>query len=428
MYEALLHATAGQEVPITFASLTLLPLGWLALLFSIGILLETLLEIPTGVLADSLGRKFAAITCLVFRAFYFVALLMMWWSGEDDNPHLVIGWRLAAEVLFAISFTFFSGSFLAWVKDSLDAAGAGYRLTEYLARSKVWQWAFTLVGGAAGLYLWLEDLVPWAYGLGFVISGISALVLYHIMDENRQFDFMKLTDLFTASSKEAWQEVYRTWVVGGRSLIRAPQLLSVFATAAAATSLVYLVDYMWPLFTRSYFAAELGQDFSKEWIILLFVVVLAAIGGSYAFSKWLRFYEKKKGALKTESLALICATTYLLHALPILVVVAVSTANASRLTLPLFMLIILIHKIAEGAMWAPSGSLRNYLIPENTKERSTILSLGAMLKNLAIVFLVFFGVGKQADSLTSWLYPAGAVVITVPVMLLLIFLYKPAKL
>src|SRR4051812_28355550 len=43
------------------------PLQWTAIMFAVGIFLEFLLEIPTGMFADILGRKVAIVSSMVFR-------------------------------------------------------------------------------------------------------------------------------------------------------------------------------------------------------------------------------------------------------------------------------------------------------------------------------------------------------------------------
>ncbi len=426
MYDGLVGASSGLELPITIGFLTMLPMQWLALLFCTGLVFEVLLEVPTGILADSLGRKFAIISSIVFGMLYCGSLLLMWWCGTQQSPQGVIFWRLVSHLLFAFSFTFYSGSFLAWVKDALDEISAGSRLTELLAKAQVLYFAMLLFGGLLGLFLWLEGLVQWAYSLALFIYALAAVILCFTMEENRQFDFAQFSDFLGKSRHKVWMDISHTWRFGARFIKKEPRLISVFATVAACNALMYLVDFIWPVFTRAHFTEKMSHGFSKEWAMLLIIAFGASLVGSFVFSKTVTYYGKRGGALDSRRLAIISAATNFFYTIPIFVAVVFSTFISTGLTLPMFMAILLIHKFSDGALPIALQSLQSELIPTETKERSTILSLGAMLKNLVILFLFFFGIGKQADSLFSWIYPAGAVVVTTVIMVLVIFLYKPS--
>jgi MFS family permease len=90
-------------------------------------------EIPTGVVADTRGRRFSfvlgAATLLVSTLLY----LLMW---QVQAP--LWGWAIAS-ILLGLGFTFFSGATEAWLVDALTATG----FTGHLEQT---------VGGAAMLF------------------------------------------------------------------------------------------------------------------------------------------------------------------------------------------------------------------------------------------------------------------------------------
>src|SRR5918995_1754499 len=100
--------------------------------FAVG---QVLFEVPTGVVADTRGRRFSfllgAVTLLVSTLLY----LVMW-----EIHAAFIGWALAS-ILLGLGFTFFSGATEAWLLDALDATGARDRLEAVMARGQT-------VGGA----------------------------------------------------------------------------------------------------------------------------------------------------------------------------------------------------------------------------------------------------------------------------------------
>ena len=103
--------------------------------FSVGMVL---FEVPTGVIADTRGRRFSfmlgAATLLVSTLLY----LLMW---NIQAPF--IGWALAS-ILLGLGFTFFSGAIEAWLVDALNATGFTGNLETVFGRAQV-------VGGAAML-------------------------------------------------------------------------------------------------------------------------------------------------------------------------------------------------------------------------------------------------------------------------------------
>ena len=82
--------------------------------FSIGMVI---FEVPTGVVADTRGRRLSfllgAATLLLSTLLY----LAMW---QVQAPF--IGWAVAS-ILLGLGFTFFSGATEAWLVDALGATG-----------------------------------------------------------------------------------------------------------------------------------------------------------------------------------------------------------------------------------------------------------------------------------------------------------------
>ena len=82
--------------------------------FTVG---QVLFEVPTGVVADTRGRRFSyllgAATLLLSTLLY----LVMWQVHAPFS-----GWALAS-ILLGLGFTFFSGATEAWLVDALDATG-----------------------------------------------------------------------------------------------------------------------------------------------------------------------------------------------------------------------------------------------------------------------------------------------------------------
>src|SRR5918992_3476998 len=101
-------------------------------------------EVPTGVLADTWGRRtsylLGSATLLVTTLVY----VAMW---QIQAP--LWGWAIAS-VLVGLGFTFFSGATEAWLVDALTFTSSRDELEPVLARGQVVEGAAMLIGSAAG--------------------------------------------------------------------------------------------------------------------------------------------------------------------------------------------------------------------------------------------------------------------------------------
>jgi MFS family permease len=131
---------------------------------------QVIFEVPTGVVADTWGRRtsylLGAATLLVSTLIY----LAMW------RTHAPLwGWAIAS-VLLGLGFTFFSGATEAWLADALTFAGDERGLEAVLARGQAVSGAAMLVGSiGGGLVAQLSNLgVP--YVLRAVLLGLTLAV------------------------------------------------------------------------------------------------------------------------------------------------------------------------------------------------------------------------------------------------------------
>jgi MFS family permease len=97
-----------------------------------------LFEVPTGVVADTWGRR---TSYLLGAATLLVSTLVYLWMWHTHAP--LWGWAVAS-VLLGLGFTFFSGATEAWLVDALTFTGVKDSLQSVLAQGQ-------MVGGAAML-------------------------------------------------------------------------------------------------------------------------------------------------------------------------------------------------------------------------------------------------------------------------------------
>lgn len=131
--------------------------------FTLGMVL---FEVPTGVVADTRGRRFSFLLGTVTL---LVSTLLYWWMWQVRAPFA--GWVLAS-VLIGLGFTFFSGATEAWLVDALADAGHTGDLETVFGRAQLVGGAAMLVGSLlGGVVAQFGDL-----GLPYLIrSGVLVL-------------------------------------------------------------------------------------------------------------------------------------------------------------------------------------------------------------------------------------------------------------
>jgi MFS family permease len=134
--------------------------------FSIG---QLLFEVPTGVVADTRGRRFSYLLGTVTLVVSTLLYLLMW---QTSAP--LWGWAIAS-VLLGLGFTFFSGATEAWLVDALGATGYDGPLEEVFARAQVVGGAAMLVGTVAGGFIaQVTSLgVPYLIRAGFLLVAFA---------------------------------------------------------------------------------------------------------------------------------------------------------------------------------------------------------------------------------------------------------------
>ena len=106
-----------------------------------------LFEVPTGVVADTWGRRpsflLGTLTLAVSTALY----VLLWQVGAG------FWWWALVSVFIGLGFTFFSGATEAWLVDALTATGYDGEVEAVFARGQVFTGVGTLVGSVGGGYL-----------------------------------------------------------------------------------------------------------------------------------------------------------------------------------------------------------------------------------------------------------------------------------
>jgi MFS family permease len=129
-------------------------------------------EVPTGVLADTRGRRtsylLGAATLLISTLLY----LAMW------RVHAPLwGWAIAS-ILLGLGFTFFSGATEAWLVDALAFAGFDGTLESVLARGQIIGGGAMLTGSVAGGFIAQATNLGVPYVIRSVLLGLTLVAAF----------------------------------------------------------------------------------------------------------------------------------------------------------------------------------------------------------------------------------------------------------
>lgn len=104
-------------------------------------------EIPTGVVADTIGRRVSYMAGTLTLMATTLLYVMLW---EINGPFWA--WALVS-LMLGFGFTFFSGAVEAWLVDALDATGFVGELEQIFGRGQMVTGIGMLTGSVAGGYI-----------------------------------------------------------------------------------------------------------------------------------------------------------------------------------------------------------------------------------------------------------------------------------
>src|ERR687893_1085971 len=127
-----------------------------------------LFEVPTGVVADTIGRRVSYLLGTVTLAASTFLYVLLWEIGAPFWQWAVVS------MLLGLGFTFFSGAVEAWLVDALTATGFEGELETVFGRGQIVSGAAMLTGSVAGGFI--AQLT--SLGVPFVLRGAVLVVMF----------------------------------------------------------------------------------------------------------------------------------------------------------------------------------------------------------------------------------------------------------
>jgi MFS family permease len=129
-----------------------------------------LFEVPTGIVADTVGRRASYLLGTVTLAASTLLYVLLW---QLEAP--LWAWAVAS-ILLGLGFTFFSGAVEAWLVDALTATGYAGDMESVFGRGQVVSGVAMLTGSVAGGFIAAHS----SLGAPFVLRGAILVAMFAV--------------------------------------------------------------------------------------------------------------------------------------------------------------------------------------------------------------------------------------------------------
>lgn len=348
--------------------------------FTLGMVL---FEIPTGIIADSRGRRLSYLLGTVTLGLSTLLYYLLW---TMHAPFL--GWAVVS-VMLGLGFTFFSGAVEAWLVDALDASDFKGKLETVFGRGQIAGGIAMLIGTLGGGALaQVFDL-----GMPYIVRGVILLFLFIVA-------WRVLRDIgFIPERTETPLRAMRTLLQKSyENGLRVSPVRWLMLSAMLVSSVGFYVFY-----ALQPYLLELYGDSSAYMIAGLAATLVAAaqIGGGMMAGKVRGLFKKRTSIL--------------------VLLVAVSSGMLVGLYLTQNFYVALVLVFVWGLVFASTSPIRqsylNGMIPK--AQRATVLSFDSMLSNVG-GSVIQPGLARAADVWsygTSFVIGALVQVLAIPMLL-----------
>jgi MFS family permease len=129
-----------------------------------------LFEVPTGIVADTLGRRMSYLLGTVTLSASTLLYVLLWQTGAPLWQWAVVS------ILLGLGFTFFSGAVEAWLVDALAATDFTGTMESVFGRGQVITGVAMLGGSVAGGVIAQQTNL----GVPFVLRGLILIVMFAV--------------------------------------------------------------------------------------------------------------------------------------------------------------------------------------------------------------------------------------------------------
>ena len=352
----------------------------------------TVFEVPTGVLADTRGRRISFLLSTLVLAAGTLGYVI-----SAQTPGNLIGLAVMS-VVMGLGYTFYSGAVEAWLVDALKASGYTGSLDRVFGRSSFISGAAMLVGTVGGGILGQVSLaIPYLLraALLVVLFGLAYFTMHEIGYKPKAMAFKaiprEMRSVAQASLQYGWNK---------------PGLRLLMLINFLQTGFLFWAFYAWP----PYFLDLLGQE--AVWLsgVVAALISLATMAGNALVERLSRYCINR--------------TTLLLWAAGVSALASIGVGLVKSFWPAVALL--LLYMAALGV----SAPVRQAYLHELTTsdKRAAIVSFDSMIGNSGgILGQTGLGYISQVSSIPSGYVTGGlATVLVLPILFLLRRLHEPA--
>lgn len=302
-------------------------------------------EVPTGIVADTRGRRFSFLCS--------VAVLLIGTLAYVAVPAL--GGRFVAfcvaSVVLGLGYTFYSGAVEAWLVDALKASGAPEPVDRVLASGQFVSSAAMLVGSVGGGLLASTSL-----SAPYLVRAALLLVAFVVGYVAMHDEGFVVRDLRTRSVTAEMTRIGRESIQFGWRTPRAR--VAILAGAAPAVFLEWGYHAWQP-----YFLQLIGSG--AVWVLgwIAAAIALAMMLGNWLVERITRYCGKR------STLLLGAAAVYTATA------IAVGLANSFAVAVTLYLL----GMLSAGVFQPVRQAYLHQVVP--SEQRATVLSLASLVSS-----------------------------------------------
>jgi MFS family permease len=322
-----------------------------------------LLEVPTGAIADTWGRKRSTQIGLLF----FAASYSVYFFADTFWLYIL------AEVIAAFGASCISGALEAWYVDGQKAFSEAEHFDQVFAKEFKLKQLAIITGVVIGSKIGTVNIAyPWLLGTATALSALLAVTI--IVKEERIAQVGKRISFSLAPMIKTMRDSIR-YSLKNREIIRLQTLGFVFGASVMA------LNMQWPVVFQSY-----GYDVGSLGWLFAAVALMLALGGHIAPYFKRRYSQEVRALIFSQGLT-------------VLGIIVAGLLIGPMVTLSFFLL----QQIGRGMMRPIYQDLLNKSIEHDN--RATVLSFASMVSSAGNVFgLIVSGlIAKYAGIGPAWI-------------------------
>lgn len=325
---------------------------------------QVIFEVPTGIVADTWGRRTSYLLGTITLTFSTLLYLLMW---KIHGPFW--GWA-ASSMLLGLGFTFFSGALEAWLVDALHATNFQGSLEKVFSKGQMVGGGAMLVGSFSG------GIIAQATNLGVPYILRSAVL---VLNFATAFFLMKDLGFTPRRSGRLLPEIKSILTSSIDNGLKKPSVRWVMLAAPFTVGVSFYVFYALQPFLLKLYGNEKAYGIAG---LVAALVASAQIVGGFLAPKIKKLFTKRTTAL--------IVGTFLASVVLVLV----------SLTHNFYAVIVLVFLwgLVFSALMPIRQTYLNGIIP--SEQRATVLSFDSLMGSSGGIFVQPI-LGKVAD---AWSY------------------------